>query len=178
MFNMMTLDGFLEGPNHDLSWHNVDAEFNDFATRQLDEIGALLFGRVTFQMMASYWPTPVAIESDPEVAGRMNALPKFVFSRTLDQAGWENATLVRGNAEEEVARLTQEPGKDLAIFGSGDLAASLLPSGLIDEFRIMINPVLLGRGKPLFQNAGEHKLKVVRTRTFESGNVLLVYQNY
>ncbi len=177
LFMMVTLDGFFEGPNQDISWHNVDEEFNDFAIAQLDEIGALLFGRVTYQGMASYWPTEFAKKNDPVVAGKMNSLPKVVFSKTLDRAEWENSRLVKGNAAEEVAKLRQQSGKDLAIFGSGDLSTSLAEQGLIDEFRIMVNPVVLGNGKRLFQGINEKlNLKLVKTKTFRSGNVLLYYQ--
>src|SRR5215813_13484252 len=115
LFNMTTLDGYFEGPNQDISWHNVDEEFNEFAIQQLDEIGTLLFGRVTYQGMASYWPTEFAISDDPEVAGRMNSLPKIVFSRTLDKAEWNNSKLVKdaGRVAEEVLRLKEQPGKDI-----------------------------------------------------------------
>jgi dihydrofolate reductase len=177
LFMMTSLDGFFEGPDHDLSWHNVDEEFNDFAIQQLDEVGTLLFGRVTYQMMASYWPTPLANEDDPIVAGKMNSLPKIVVSKTLDSAGWENTRLVKANVVEEIARLKQESAKDLAIFGSSDLAVSLLHAGLLDEARIMVNPVILGGGKCLFAGLDERvKLELIRTQTFGSGNVLLCYQ--
>ncbi len=173
LFNMMTLDGFFEGPNHDINWHNVDEEFNDFAIAQLNEIGTLLFGRVTYQLMASYWPTQSAIESDPVVAEKMNSIPKIVFSRTLENVEW-NSRLVKENAPEEITQLKQQPGKDIAIFGSADLAASLIPVGVIDEFRIMLNPVVLGSGTPLFKN--RLHLNLLKTKTFHNGNVLLYYK--
>ena len=177
LFNMVSLDGYFEGPNQDISWHNVDAEFNDFAIKQLDEIGALLFGRVTYQLMASYWPTPMAREDDPVVADKMNRLPKVVFSRTLDKLEWENSKLVKDHAAEQVSELKQQPGKDLAIFGSSDLAVSLMRTGLIDEFRVMVNPVVFGGGKPLFKGIDNRvKLKLVNSRPFRSGNVLLYYE--
>jgi dihydrofolate reductase len=177
MFNAVTLDGYFEGPDHDISWHNVDAEFNEFAIKQLDELGGLLFGRVTYQLMASYWPTPTGIQDDPVVAGLMNSLPKVVFSRTLEKADWNNTRLIKENSAAETAKLKQQPGKDLAIFGSSDLAVSLIPHDLIDEIRIMVNPVVLGRGKPLFQGIKNTlKVKLTRTRTFRNGNVLLYYQ--
>lgn len=177
IFNMMSLDGYFEGPDHDLSWHNVDKEFNDFAIKQLDEIGALLFGRVTYQVMASYWPTEMAIKDDPVVANKMNSVSKIVFSRTLRGADWENTRLVSINAAEEVARLKQQPGKDLAIFGSADLAASLAPAGLIDEYRVMVNPVVLANGTPLFKGISDKQnMTLAGTRTFRSGNVLLTYR--
>ncbi len=177
MFNMMTLDGFFAGPHQELDWHNVDEEFNEFAIAQLDEIGAILFGRVTYQFMASYWPTELAKNDDPIVAEKMNALPKIVFSRTLETVDWNNSVLIRENIAEEVSKLKQQPGKDLAIFGSGDLVSALANLSLIDEYRVIVNPVLLGNGKPLFKDIGTRlNLKHVRTTTFRSGNVLLCYQ--
>ena len=99
LFNMVTLDGFFEGPNREINWHHVDEEFNEFAIDQLDSADGLLFGRVTYEMMASYWPTPAARTNDPIVAGKMNALPKFVFSRTLKKAEWNNTKLVKENQD-------------------------------------------------------------------------------
>ncbi|HEX9387810.1 MAG TPA: dihydrofolate reductase family protein [Anaerolineales bacterium] len=176
LFNMTTLNGFFEGPNQDISWHNVDEEFNEFAIDQLNEIGTLLFGRITYQVMESYWPTEIAINNDPVVAGLMNSLPKIVFSRTLDQAEWDNSRLVKENVAEEVLKLKAQPGKDIAIFGSSDLAVTLAESGLIDEYRIILNPVFLGNGTPLLKGIKEKvNLKLLRARTFKSGNVLLYY---
>jgi len=177
LFNLVTLDGFFAGPDGDISWHNVDEEFNEFAIQQLDTIGALLFGRVTYEVMASYWPTPIALEDDPVVAGKMNSLPKFVFSRTLEKVYWQNTRLVNENAPDEVSRLKEEPGKDLFIFGSADLASTFTQYGLIDEYRIMVNPVVLGQGAPLFPELNQSlHLKLLNARVFSSGNVLLYYQ--
>jgi dihydrofolate reductase len=177
LFNLISVDGFFAGPNGEIDWHNVDEAFSDFAIDQLNSTDGLLFGRVTYQMMASYWPSPDAVKDDPIVAGKMNALPKFVFSRTLDKAEWNNTRLVKENAAEEISKLKNQPGKDLFLFGSADLASSLTPRGLIDEYRILVNPVVLGQGKPLFKNARERlHLKLASTRTFPSGNILLVYQ--
>ncbi|MFZ1083144.1 MAG: dihydrofolate reductase family protein [Candidatus Kryptoniota bacterium] len=177
IFNFVTLDGFFEGPNRDLSWHNVDREFNEFAIKQLDEIDVLLFGRVTYQMMASYWTTPTAIRDDPIVASKMNSLPKIVFSRTLEKIEWNNTRLVTENIAEEIRRLKQLPGKYMAIFGSSDLALTFMQHGLIDEYRIIVNPVILGSGKSLFNGIHDRlKLKLLKTKTFSSGNVLLNYE--
>ena len=177
LFMMITLDGFFEGPDHEIDWHNVDEEFNEFAIDQLNEVDALLFGRVTYQGMASYWPTPFAKENDPIIAEKMNTIPKIVFSRTLDKVDWNNSRLVKENIAGEVSQLKQEQGRDLAIFGSANLAVSFLQMGFIDELRIMVNPVVLGNGKPLFTGIhGKVKLKLIKIRTFRSGNVLLYYQ--
>jgi dihydrofolate reductase len=177
LFNMVTLDGFFEGPDRDINWHNVDDEFNEFAIEQINSVDTLIFGRVTYELMASYWPTKEAITNDPIVADKMNSMPKIVFSKTLASADWQNTRLVKGDAAEEIAKLKKQPGKDLIIFGSADLAASFIKDGLIDEFRVMLNPVLLGRGTPIFKGIQDKlNLKLLKTRTFGSGNVLLYYQ--
>ncbi|MGA3245339.1 MAG: dihydrofolate reductase family protein [Bacteroidota bacterium] len=174
---MVTLDGYFEGPNRDIGWHNVDAEFNDYAIDLLDNVDTLLFGRVTYQLMASYWPTPAALTNDPIVAEKMNTLSKIVFSKTLDSADWKNTRLVRENIAEEVTKLKRGPGKDMAIFGSSDLALTFIRHGLTDEYRIFVNPVVLGGGKPLFKGLDDKiRMKLIRTKTFGSGNVLLCYQ--
>ena len=176
-FNLITLDGFFEGPQQDIGWHNVDEEFNEFAVEQLSTIGVILFGRVTYQGMASFWPTPFAIENDPVVAELMNSFPKVVISRTLDKAEWNNTRLITDHVAEEVTRLKQQPGKDLAIFGSANLTATLMHLGLLDELRIMVNPVILGQGTPLFKDVNDQiNLKLLKTQTFRNGNVLLYYQ--
>lgn len=174
-FNMVTLDGFFEGPNQDINWHNVDEEFNEFAVEQTSSIGTLLFGRVTYLLMASYWPTPAAIADDPQVAALMNSLHKIVFSTTLQSADWENTTLIRDHAKEEILKLKSQPGKDMAIFGSANLISTVMD--VIDEHRVLINPILLREGTPLFKHSGEQlKLNLVNVRRFNSGNILLSYQ--
>jgi dihydrofolate reductase len=176
-FMMTSLDGYFEGPDHEIDWHNVNDEFNDFALAQLKEVDTLLFGRVTYELMASYWPTEAARTDDPVVAERMNSLPKIVFSRSLREAHWENTTLVKEGFAAEVMKLKQQPGKDLIIFGSSDLAVTFLDHGLLDECRIMISPVVLGRGKALFAGINDRlRLRLLRAKTFHSGNVLLYYE--
>ena len=101
VFNLVTLDGYFEGPNREIDWHNVDAEFNEYAIDMLNSVDALIFGRVTYELMASYWPTPDVIKNDPIVAEKMNTLPKIVFSRTLEKVEWNNTRLVKANIEEE-----------------------------------------------------------------------------
>lgn len=176
-FNMVTLDGFFEGPNHDINWHVVDDEFNQFAIEQTSMFGTILFGRVTYQLMASYWPTPAASTDDPIVAGLMNTLPKVVFSRTLQKAKWNNTRLIKNNLAEEVLKMKQQPGNDLAVLGSANLLSTLMQMDLIDEHWIMVNPVVLGSGNPLFKGVNHQiNLKLLKSRTFRSGNVLLYYQ--
>jgi len=177
-FNLTSLDGYFEGPDRDINWHNVDDEFNEFAIQQTGEFGALLFGRVTYELMAGYWPTEAAKRDDPIIAGLMNSLPKVVFSRTLQKVEWENTRLVKGNFVEAVSELKKDAGKDIAIFGSSDLAVTLIEHNLIDEFRVMINPIVLGTGKPLFQGIkSKLDLRLIKARTFKSGNILLYYES-
>lgn len=176
-FNMVTLDGFFAGPGGDISWHNVDDEFNEFAIQQTGTLDVIMFGRVTYEMMASYWPTDAAIKDDPIVADQMNRSAKLVFSRTLDKAEWNNTRLIKDHIAEEIIKLKQQPGKDMALFGSANLMSTLVHLDLIDEHRIMVNPVVLGDGIPLFQGVKKpFKLKLVNSRTFRSGNVMLYYQ--
>lgn len=176
MFNMMSLDGFFARPDGDISWHTVDAEFNSFAVEQLREVETLLFGRVTYQLMAGYWPTPSAREGNPAIAGMMNNAAKIVASRTLSHADWENTRIVKENVEREIARLKKKSARDIAILGSSLLTASLMKAGLVDELRIMVSPVVLGAGRPLFAG-GAAGLKLLWCRAFRSGNVLLTYRN-
>lgn len=176
-FNMVTLDGFFEGPNQDISWHHVDEEFNQFAIEQTNSVDAILFGRKTYELMTSYWPTEAAIKDDPAIAGLMNSVPKIVFSRTLQRAEWNNSRLIKDNIAEEILELKRQPGKEIAVFGSADLLSTLILMDLIDEHRIMVNPVVLGSGTPLFKNVKDRfNLKLIQSRTFASGNVLLYYQ--
>ncbi len=176
-FLVATADGYYVGPNEEFDWPIVDEEFNEFAVEQLDEADTLMFGRATYQLMAGYWPTPAAKQDDPEVAARMNSLPKIVVSRTLDQAEWANTRLIGDDVVEELTKLKQQPGKDIVILGSSDLTVNLVKAGLVDELRIMVSPVVLGDGKSLFRTADERiGLKLLQARPFDSGNVLLTYQ--
>jgi dihydrofolate reductase len=174
---MMTVDGFFEGKNKDISWHHVDDEFNDFAIDQLDSADMLFFGRLTYELMAGYWPTPEAIKNDPLVSERMNAISKVVFSTTLNKADWYNTILIKNNIEKEIRKLKQNGKKDIFIFGSADLSAKLIPLNLIDEYRIMINPVILVEGVPLFkQSSVPIYLRLLEAKRFHSGIVLLIYE--
>ncbi len=177
MFNLVSLDGFFEGANRDISWHNVDAEFNECAIEMLNSVDMLIFGRVTYELMVSYWPTPAAMNDDPIVADKMNNLPKLVFSQTLDKTDWNNTIVVKDNIEEEIRKIIQQPGKDIVILGSGSIVSQLTQSRQIDEYRIMVNPVILGRGTPLLKGiSNQLALKLLSARTFRNGNVLLCYK--
>jgi dihydrofolate reductase len=173
-FIVASVDGYYEGPNQEFDWPNVDEEFNEFSIEQLDEVDTLLFGRVTYAMMAAYWPTPAASDDDPRVAATMNSISKIVVSRTLDKAEWANTRLIKDT--EELTTLKQQHGKDVAIFGSSDLTVSLVQMGLVDELRIMVNPIVLGAGKSMFRTARDRiGLRLLKSRLFDSGNVLLYY---
>ena len=163
-FMMTSADGYHADPGQALDWHNVDQEFSQFALAQLREAGTLVFGRVTYEGMAAFWPTPAGEESDPEVAKAMNTTPKIVISRTLPQATWAGTRIISNHAEEELAKLKQQPGKDIVIPGSSTLTAGLLQTGLLDELRIMVNPVILGQCRSLFAGAGRTSLKLLKTR--------------
>lgn len=177
MFNLVTLDGYFEGLNNDISWHNVDAEFNEYAIDMLNSVDTLLFGRVTYDLMAGFWPSEAAKRDDPIVAGKMNSLSKVVFSKTLKKAEWSNTRLVNDHMEEEIQSMKGQFGKDIVLLGSGSIVSQLAQRGLIDEFRIMVNPVVLGKGNPLFKGIKEKlDLKLLRTKVFRSGNVLLYYE--
>ncbi|MDE3230232.1 MAG: dihydrofolate reductase [Chloroflexota bacterium] len=174
--NMISIDGYYAGPNDEIDWHNVDAEFNEMAAEMLDSVDTLVFGRVTYDLMASYWPTPAGIADDPTIASKMNALGKVVFSRTLSAVDWNGARLAQSALADEIARLKAEPGKDMVIFGSGTIVTQLTQLGLIDEFRLYVSPVILGAGKSLFAGVtGRPPLRLVSARAFDSGNAMLVY---
>src|SRR5713226_1960352 len=172
MWNLMTLDGFVEGVNRDISWH-LDVwgeELERLSIGQLKSAGGLMFGRVTYQLMANHWPSATG-----EVADFMNALPKYVFSRTLKRSDWNNTQVFNAEVSGTVARLKRESTKDIFLFGSADLAATLIPHGLIDEFRIAVNPLILGGGAPLFKHGERVKLKLLDARPLSTGIVILRY---
>jgi dihydrofolate reductase len=150
-FVVMTVDGFYEGPNGEFDWPNVDNEFNQYAVANLNDTGMIIFGRATYEGMAGYWPTAAALEGDPIIAPLMNDIPKAAVSSTLEEATWNNSTLIRGDVADEIAKLKSQPGRSIGIFGSPNLTFSLIEKGLVDELRLMINPVTLGSGKSLFR---------------------------
>jgi dihydrofolate reductase len=178
VFNNVTLDGFIADVNGDMSWaHSQDPEWQAFIAENAKGESQMLFGRKTYDLMASFWPTPQAIQAMPGVAETMNKSPKVVFSRSLDKATWSNTTLVKGDPAAEVRRLKNEPGPGMVIFGSGTIVSLLAQEGLIDEFQIVVIPVVLGQGKSMFTGI-KHKLplKLIKTRIFGNGNVLLCYE--
>jgi dihydrofolate reductase len=153
----------------------MDPEWQAFVAENASGGGELLFGRVTYELMASYWPTPAA-QSNPIIAERMNSLPKVVFSKTLDKASWSNTRLVKGDLATEVRKLKEEPGPNMVIMGSGSIVAQLAEAGLIDEYQIVLNPIILGHGRTLFEGVKTRlPLQVTKSRIFGNGNAVLVY---
>ncbi len=175
--NYISLDGFFAGLNGEIDWFVWDEETAEYSKELIKSVGTIVFGRITYELMAKYWPTASPPTEDPVIIDAMNSLPKIVFSKTLDIVEWNNSRLVRGDLEEEIPMLKQLSGKDLVIYGSGTIVSALTQSGLIDEYLLFVNPIVLGRGKPLFAGLRERvPLKLITTKTFKCGVVLLHYQ--
>lgn len=184
LFMSLSLEGYFEGPNHDISWHRIDDEVNRFAIEQLKETDLFLWGRRVYELMEGYWPKavddPATSKDDLTVAGFMNNTEKIVYSRTLDKVSetknWRNVKLVREFDPAEIRRLKEAPGRDIGVGGS-ELATSFAEAGLIDEFRFMVTPVAIGAGTPIFKGLKRKlDLELLSTRKFESGNLLLCYR--
>ncbi|HEY1774483.1 MAG TPA: dihydrofolate reductase family protein [Gammaproteobacteria bacterium] len=176
--NLVSLDGYLAAPDGDLSWFGVGPDFFAYVHKMMPTLGMLLFGRVTYEMMAAYWTKPEVVRDDPVVAPFMNELPKLVASRTLKRADWgrwDNAT-VSADPAQAVRKLKAEAGGDLMIFGSGGLVSTLADAGLIDEYRIMMNPVILGHGIAMFRGMQRRvPLKLISSQVFDQKMVMLTY---
>lgn len=169
----LTLDGVMEAPDQ-WSFQFWSDESGTFKLDELLATDALLLGRVTYEGFAAAWPS---MTDEEGFAERMNGLPKYVVSTTLDEVAWNNSHLIKGDVAKEVAALKQQPGQDIAIHGSADLVRTLMQHGLIDEYRLMLFPVVVGKGKRLFRDEGEKTaLKLVESKTFASGVVVLTYE--
>ena len=177
VFNQVSLDGFIADAHGDMRWaHKNDPEWRAFTEGTASGGGELLFGRITYDLMAGYWPTPMALEANRAVAEHMNALPKVVFSRTMKKPAWSNTRLVKGDIAAAVQKLKEEPGPDMVILGSGSIVSQLAAAGLIDEFQLAVNPIVLGKGKSMFAGVPDRlALTLAATRAFGNGNVLLRY---
>lgn len=177
MWNLMTLDGFFDGAeNWALDWHQYawGEELERMSIEQLRAADMLLFGRVTYEGMAAYWKT-----AQGEVATYMNRLQKAVFSRTLERVDWQNTKLLKGDVKVEVELLKRAGEKNIFVFGSGDLSATLLEQGLFDEYRLCLVPVVLGNGKQLFgRKLSRLRMKLLESRPLVSGSVLLRYEPF
>jgi dihydrofolate reductase len=178
VFEMVSLDGYFTDANSDMSWaHKNDPEWNQFVAGNAQGEGELLFGRRTYEMMASWWPTPQAMQSMPAVAEGMNSLPKVVFSKTLDTVSWSNTTLVKDELIGAVRRMKQQAGGPLVILGSGSIVSQLAQAGLIDEFQIALNPIVLGKGRTIFETVDRRlALKLISSRAFANGNLFMRYE--
>jgi dihydrofolate reductase len=177
VFENVSVDGYFAGPNGEIDWFIGDEETAQYAKDHANPTTTILFGRVTYELMASYWPTAEAMKNDPVVAEVMNSASKIVFSRTLDKVEWGNTRLVKNNIEEEIKKMKNKPGKDMVILGSGSIVSAFAQRGLIDEYSFMVNPIILGGGRSIFQGIKDRlNLKLLETRTFKLGNVLLHYQ--
>jgi dihydrofolate reductase len=179
VFNSISMDGYFTGANGDLSWaysSPQDAEWREFVSGNAGGGGALLFGRVTYDMMASFWPTPAAAQQMPAVAEGMNRASKFVVSRSMTSAAWQHTTVVNGDVVAEVRKLKEQPGDSITILGSGSIVSQLTEARLIDSYQFVVVPVVLGAGRTMFDGVmAKPRLKPAKTRTFGNGNVVLWY---
>ncbi len=179
----VTLDGVIQDPGGvgeiERGGWNIPYVNDEFAKYKFDELSAsdaLLLGRVTYQGFAAAWPDASHTETEGDYATMMNSCPKYVVSTTLDKAAWNNSHLIKANVVEEVSKLKQQPGKDILVFGSGELVQMLMQHGLVDEYHLQVHPVVLGSGKRLFGEGSTMPLKLVETKPFSSGVVALTYQ--
>jgi dihydrofolate reductase len=179
-FMHTSLDGFVAGPNGEMNWIKVDEELFDFVGTMTEQSDTALYGRVTYEMMQSYWPTagdePNASKHDKEHSAWYNKVAKVVLSRTINETGLQNTKVIGDQLSENINKIKQQDGNNILIFGSPGASQSLLNEGLIDEFWLFVNPIILGQGIPLFKNVtGITKLKLIESRTFTSGVIALHY---
>ncbi|MGH3118984.1 MAG: dihydrofolate reductase family protein [Gaiellales bacterium] len=177
----MSVDGFIEDADREMDWHFVDEEFEEYINDVLRSIDGMIFGRVTHQLLAEYWPTagsnPEASSRQVEAARMMNSLPKYVISSGPYDTDWQNSHLISGDIAGAIRRLKDQPGKDIALFAGAGVSQTFMRLDLIDEYRIIVNPALLGGGTPLFTpGQGKVKLDLLKVKTFDSGAVVLFYQ--
>ncbi|QDH78755.1 dihydrofolate reductase [Echinicola soli] len=165
---MISLDGYIEGEHRDISWHVWNREMDAYMMDFFNSLDTFIYGRKSYELMLEYWP-----EQQGEFAQVMNETPKLVFSKTLQKASW-NATIMDKVDPVTIQQLKERPGKDMVFFGGADLAHHFMKYHLIDEYRIIVNPVILGKGVPLFQDSAM-KLKLLESKPFTCGNVLLRY---
>ncbi|RPI07102.1 MAG: dihydrofolate reductase [Ignavibacteriae bacterium] len=179
VFNSVSVDGYFVDMNGDMKWAynpNKDEEWDGFVESNSKGEGVLVFGRITYDLMKSYWPTPAAIKSYPLVAERMNSARKIVFSRTLDKASWNNTTLVKVDMAAEIRKMKNTPKSDMVILGSGSIVSQLTQERLIDEYQIVVIPTMIGGGRTLFEGAERMiKLELKSSRSFANGNVFMRY---
>jgi dihydrofolate reductase len=182
VFNQISLDGYFTDAKGDMSWAHEGSDDPEWkawvAGNASTGDGTLLFGRVTYQLMAGYWPTPMAAQHDPAVAEGMNRLKKVVFSRTLDDAAWSNTTLIKSDPAAAVRKLKEESGEDMVIMGSGTIITLLADKGLIDSYTFVVSPLALGKGRTMFDGVSKRvDMKHTGTRTFKNGKTVLNYES-
>lgn len=179
-FVHQSLDGYIEGPNGEFDWPQIGPELSAYSQELDDQVDAILYGRVVWEMMSSFWPQAESLSDHPHdlaYAPKWRAKPKLVVSSTLPEAGW-NTTVIGADVVERLTELKQQPGQDIVLMGGQKLAAGLAAEGLIDEYRIVVHPVLLGGGRPLFeQTKARASLSLVETRTFDARSVLLRFEH-
>jgi dihydrofolate reductase len=173
----MSLDGFIAGNNGQTDWFSWDRQLEEFYKTQQSGFDTILYGRTTYGTMSRYWPTADASQEDPEIVAHMNDTLKFVFSKTLNKTAWANSHILRKIDEAEITKMKSQVGKDIVVYGSSAIVSQLVRLSLIDELRIMSNPIVLGTGVKLFQAiSGSVELDLVNTQAFDSGCMLLCYK--
>ena len=176
-YTFITLNGFFKGLNEDISWHRHEGPESEHAVEGLGGGGILLFGRKTYDMMSSFWPTPAAMKNMPDIATGMNSAEKIVFSKTLKEARWNNSRIISDNIVDEVRKLKESGSKDMTILGSGSILSLFASNGLIDEYQFMIDPVAIGEGSAVFNNiAKKLDLKLTKSKVYKSGVILAIYE--
>ncbi len=182
-FTFVSVDGFYAGPHGQIDWfkrNSKDAEYDRFAQEGSESGGTLIFGHTTYEIMKSYWPTADAMKNDPNMAEVMNNSPKIVFSKTLQDveegSHWKNIRLLHEMQPEEMVKLKEQEGKDMVILGSGTIVQQLSNLGLVDEYGLLVIPVILGAGKSLFKDVKKTSLNLIEARSFRNGIVWLRYQ--
>ncbi|WP_431213494.1 dihydrofolate reductase family protein [Puia sp. P3] len=176
VFNFITLNGFFQAPGGDISWHRHDGEVSKFSDENSQRGSTLLFGRVTYQMMAAFWPTEMGKQRAPVTADGMNKSEKIVFSKTLKKADWQNTTLIKDDLVTTVRRLKTQEGSPMTILGSGSIVSQLTEAGLIDTYSFLIDPVALGDGTPVFKGiTNKLDLELTSSHVFKSGIIHVTY---
>ena len=180
VFNHVSIDGYFTGENGDFSWAHTgsdDPEYQAFVAGNASGEGQLLFGRVTYDLMAGYWPTPLADQHNPVVAKAMNNMQKVVFSRTMEKPLWNNTKLIRTDIVSEIRKMKNESGPGMVLMGSGTIISQLAQEQVIDEYQILVNPVAIGKGRTMFGSMDKIlNLKLNSTRTFKNGKVFLRFE--
>jgi dihydrofolate reductase len=179
-FMHTSLDGFVAGPNGEMDWIKVDEEMFDFVATMTEKADAALYGRVTYEMMQSYWPNagekPNASKHDKEHSAWYNKVSKIVLSKTITDSGLQNTKVISDQLSDNINKIKQQKGGNILIFGSPRASQSLLNEGLIDEFWLFVNPIILGKGMPLFKDiTGTTKLKLIASKTLACGVIALHY---